>query len=109
MSVRAKFLGMVDVLMRIPPLFLLDEILKMNLNDYPPPPPPSNLVILAVEQLNETISNNLTNGVDSAVTSSIDFYALSITLLRCLVFLIGNSLKKKKDHTQLQTHTKKKA
>jgi hypothetical protein len=25
------------------------------------------------------------------------------------VFLIGNSLKKKKDHTQLQTHTKKKA
>lgn len=86
MSVRAKFLGMVDVLMRIPPLFLLDEILKMNLNDSPS----SDLVNLAVEQFNETISNNFTDGVDSAVTSSIDFYALSVTLLRCLVFLIGN-------------------
>jgi hypothetical protein len=80
MSFRAKFLGFVDVIMRIPPLFLLDEILKMNLFENS-----SNFNNLIVE-FNDTISSNLTDG---AAVSNFDFYGLTISLFRCLVFLIG--------------------
>lgn len=31
MSVRTKVLGMVDVIMRVPPLFVIDEILKISM------------------------------------------------------------------------------
>lgn len=82
MSVRAKFLGFVDVIMRIPPLFLLDEILKMNLFESSS----QNLNNLVAE-LNDTI--NATSNVTEAASSSLDFYGLSLTLLKCLVFLTG--------------------
>jgi hypothetical protein len=84
MSLRAKFLGFVDVIMRIPPLFLLDEILKMNLFESSP----SNFNHLVAE-LNDTINNNLTSNLTDSVGTSLDFYGLSVTLFKCLVFLIG--------------------
>jgi hypothetical protein len=85
MSLRAKFLGFVDVIMRIPPLFLLDEILKMNLFEQSSQSHFNNLVA----ELNDTINNNSTSNLTDAAGSSFDFYGLTITLLRCLVFLIG--------------------
>lgn len=84
MSIRAKFLGFVDVLMRIPPLFLLDEILKMNLFESSP----TQLNYLVAE-LNDTINNNLTANATETAASNLDFYALSLTLFRLVVFLIG--------------------
>lgn len=88
MSIRAKFLGLVDVIMRIPPLFLLDEILKMSL--FESSQQISNLV---VEQLNETIINNSTaSNLTEVASVSLDFYGLSLTLFKCLVFLIGKCL-----------------
>lgn len=88
MSIRAKFLGFVDVLMRIPPLFLLDEILKMNLFESSP----TQLNYL-VSELNETISNNITANATEEAASSLDFYAFSVTLFRFVVFLIGKSIR----------------
>lgn len=84
MSIRAKFLGFVDVIMRIPPLFLLDEILKMNLFESSP----SHFNNLVAE-LNDTINSNLTSNVTDIASTSLDFYGLSVTLLKCVVFLIG--------------------
>jgi hypothetical protein len=85
MSLRAKFLGFVDVIMRIPPLFLLDEILKMNLFSQSSPTQFSQLVV----ELNDTINNNLTSNLTDSAGTSLDFYGLSVTLFKCLVFLIG--------------------
>lgn len=31
MSIRTKVLGLVDVIMRVPPLFIIDEILKLSM------------------------------------------------------------------------------
>lgn len=84
MSIRAKFLGFVDVIMRIPPLFLLDEILKMNLFESSP----SHFNTLVAE-LNETISSNITSNLTDTASGSLDIYGLSVTLFRCMVFLIG--------------------
>lgn len=84
MSIRAKFLGFVDVIMRIPPLFLLDEILKMNLFESSP----SHFNNL-VGELNETINSNLTANLTDTTSASLDFYGLSLTLFKCVVFLIG--------------------
>lgn len=83
MSIRAKFLGFVDVIMRIPPLFLLDEILKMNLFES------SSSHFNIVAELNETINNNLTANVTDFASTSLDLYGLSVTLFKCVVFLIG--------------------
>jgi hypothetical protein len=84
MSIRAKFLGFVDVIMRIPPLFLLDEILKMNLFEGSP----SHFNTLVAE-LNDTISNNITSNMTDTASGSLDIYGLSVTLFRFMVFLIG--------------------
>ncbi|CRK90241.1 CLUMA_CG003953, isoform C [Clunio marinus] len=84
MSIRAKFLGFVDVIMRIPPLFLLDEILKMNLFETSP----SHFNNLVAE-INETINSNLTTNLTDTTISSLDLYVISLTLLKCVVFLIG--------------------
>jgi hypothetical protein len=85
MSIRARFLGFVDVLMRIPPLFLLDEFLKMNvfldsdLNNN--------------DTLSSEIINNQTDAFgDSNNSSSIDFYGLSILLFKFVLFLFGKFL-----------------
>lgn len=83
MSIRAKFLGFVDVIMRIPPLFLLDEILKMNLFDS------SQLHTNLVTELNDTIISNLTSNLTEASTTSLDLYGLSMTLFKCFIFFIG--------------------
>lgn len=84
MSIRAKFLGFVDVVMRIPPLFLLDEILKMNLLE-------SSSSNLLLNRTLEQFSTNLTEQAETGETmiASIDFYASWLTLLKCLLFLLG--------------------
>lgn len=79
MSIRAKFLGLVDVIMRIPPLFLLDEILKMNLFDTN-----NNIVNRTIEL------SNFTEPFPQGTSSySPDFYWTWIALLKCIIFLLG--------------------
>ena len=85
MSIRARFLGFVDVIMRIPPLFLLDELLKLNVlfeNSR-------QLENFENSDLNETLSAQ--NQTD-AFTSSIDIYGISLLFFKCLLFLIGECL-----------------
>ena len=85
MSIRARFLGFVDVIMRIPPLFLLDELLKLNVlfeNSR-------QLKNFENSDLNETLSAQ--NQTD-AFTSSIDIYGISLLFFKCLLFLIGECL-----------------
>lgn len=81
MSIRAKFLGFVDVIMRIPPLFLLDEILKMNLFE-------SSSSHLLLNRTLEQFSSNLTE-TETGEAMIIDFYASWLTLLKCLIFMLG--------------------
>lgn len=84
MSMRAKFLGFVDVIMRIPPLFLLDEILKMSLFENS-----SSHFNNLVAEFNETINSNLTTNLTETTSASLDFYAISLTVFKCAIFLIG--------------------
>lgn len=80
MSIRAKFLGFIDVIMRIPPLFLLDEILKMNLFEN-----------ITSTQLKSTIINETILNQTESIGSSIDLQGFSIALFKCIIFLIGKS------------------
>lgn len=91
MSIRAKFLGFLDVMMRIPSLFLLDEILKMNLfNESSSSTQLGNFTNL--DTLNDTIIDDMSLNQTDALANSIDFYGLSITLFKCIIFLIGKLL-----------------
>lgn len=86
MSIRAKFLGLIDVVLRIPPLFLLDEILKMNIffdNT-------SQLDNFENSNINKTLADEIaSNSTDSLISSSIDFYGLSWILAKIVLFLFG--------------------
>jgi hypothetical protein len=88
MSIRAKFLAWVDVLMRVAPLFLLDEILKMNLfNENSSSTQLGNLTNF--DTINDTIGADTALNQTELIASTFDFYGLSITLFKCLIFLIG--------------------
>lgn len=88
MSIRARFLGFVDVLMRIPPLFLLDEFLKMNVFFES-----STKNILENSDFNESLASEINNNqTDAFASSSIDIYGLSILLFKFLLFLFGKFL-----------------
>lgn len=85
MSIRARFLGFVDVIMRIPPLFLLDELLKLNVffeNSR-------QFENLENSDLNETLSSLSSQNQTDAFESSIDFYGISILFFKFLLFLFG--------------------
>lgn len=90
MSIRTKILGLVDVIMRIPPLFLIDELLKINMNL----PEQNEIYFLnlfesdqAVEnELNQTASNLTDPLIDE---NSINFYVFAVTILKCLLCLFG--------------------
>ena len=86
MSFRTKLLAFVDVVMRIPPLFLLDEILKLNMS-LPPSENSENNNNFFIDALNET-TDNLTN-TTTEEQSNINFYIFAITALKCLCCLIG--------------------
>lgn len=77
--------------MRIPPLFLLDEILKMNL--FNENLNSTQLGSYTNLDINDTILNSSStlNQTDSIV-SNIDFHGLSITLFKCVIFLIGKKV-----------------
>lgn len=85
MSLRARFLGLIDVVLRIPPLFLLDEILKMNLffeNS-------SSQENVENSILNDTLGNEIASNQTESYTASIDFYGLSWIFFRFILFLLG--------------------
>lgn len=85
LSIRARFLGLVDVFLRIPPLFLLDEILKMNIffeNS-------SQLENLDNSNLNQSFADQIASNQTESFTSSIDFYGLSLILFKFILFLLG--------------------
>lgn len=86
MSVRTKILALLDTLMRIPPLFIIDEILK-NYNN--------NFVLF------ESSSNFITNNHDQNLNSTeelkdinievtnINLYILLVFIFKSLLCLIG--------------------
>lgn len=84
MSLRARFLGLIDVVLRIPPLFLLDEILKMNVF-FENSSQQEN-------SFNETLADEISSNSTETFTASIDFYGLSWILLKFILFLLGKSI-----------------
>lgn len=94
MSVRTKVLGMVDVIMRVPPLFVIDEILKISMG-------------LTTASLNDIAGNqqqainSTTAAIDSLSESdsiidhlsemdSQEFYKIMpLTVLKFLICLVG--------------------
>lgn len=89
MSVRTKILGMVDVLMRVPPLFVIDEILKISMGI---PMLPSD--IDNKDPTNETIFSPTVDIFDESDNSdNVDFHkGLTLTSLKFITCLIGNIL-----------------
>lgn len=84
-SLRARFLGLIDVVLRIPPLFFLDEILKMNVffeNS-------SSQENVENSILNDTLGNDIASNQTESYTTSIDFYGISWIFLRFILFLLG--------------------
>jgi hypothetical protein len=73
----------------MPPLFLLDEILKMNLFNENSSSTQLASFTNSLE-LNDTNSDLLSSlNQTESLSGNIDLYGLSVTLLKCLVFLIG--------------------
>lgn len=71
--VRTKVLGLVDVIMRVPSLFIIDEILKisMGLPNSSSPPPTQSAATAAVTS-SESLVNLTVNATVSAATNMLD-------------------------------------
>lgn len=112
--VRTKVLGLVDVIMRVPSLFIIDEILKisMGLPNSSSPPPTQSAATAAVTSseslVNLTVNASVsvaTNMLDAAAAAAggigspedslkddIEFYKfISLTTLKFLLCLFGKS------------------
>lgn len=92
MSVRTKVLGLVDVIMRVPPLFIIDEILKISMGI----PAQTNLGSSTtgselLKELNlSSIDQIVKNVTENPFNDEIDFYkVLSLTTLKFIVCLFG--------------------
>lgn len=88
MSVRTKILGMVDVIMRVPPLFVIDEILKISMG-IPMLPSDTDTKDTTNETLfSTTIDDNLFDESDNS--DNVDFHkGLTLTSLKFITCLIG--------------------
>lgn len=90
MSIRLRVLGLLDVILRVPPLFVIDEILKISMG--------LGHLTFEDEKRNYT-TNVLTNGTDNIdhveseinyISDSSEFYKfLSLTTLKFLTCLLG--------------------
>lgn len=94
MSVRTKVLGLVDVIMRVPPLFIIDEILKISMGIPNANNTNSGPVSVASELLTESnlssIDRIIKNSTENPFNDEIDFYkVLSLTTLKFIVCLFG--------------------
>lgn len=82
MSVRTKVLGLVDVIMRVPPLFVIDEILKIGMGL------PNSFSIMDIE--NATISGTNNDSDSNLLYNSSEIqHILSITTLKFLICVLG--------------------
>lgn len=101
MSMRTKVLGMVDVMMRVPPLFVIDEILKISMGL-----PTATNIIDAVAGISPEGMGGMNTGSAASVADAInatdhlhvldpnadasEFYkVLSWTTLKIVTCLIG--------------------
>lgn len=102
MSVRTKVLGFVDVLMRVPPLFLIDEILKISLsfsNTFEQHQNSNSLV------KNGSAENGgaptIAEGFNTVSDEDPDFYKfLSVTTIKFIICLIGKKTNNTFDPTK---------
>lgn len=127
--VRTKVLGLVDVIMRVPSLFIIDEILKISMGLPSSSTPPSaqtaagaagstsHAEMLVNLTLNATAA--VANAMDAATTApgaigspedslkdDIEFYKfISLTTLKFLLCLFGKSLNQNRRQRSLMTMT----
>lgn len=87
MSVRTKILGMVDVIMRVPPLFVIDEILKISMG-IPMLPSDSDKELSNQTLFTTEEAENLFD--ESGGSDTVDFpKGLTLTSLKFITCLIG--------------------
>lgn len=113
MSFRTRVLGMVDVFMRVPPLFVIDEILKISMGfptmtitiTRPSVSSPNHgvgdidesmldsFVNGAFEAINETLNATMGDAATAAVDLAPEDYfkVLSLTTLKFFACLVGES------------------
>lgn len=95
MSVRTKVLGLVDVLMRVPPLFIIDEILKISMgipaaNNTNSGSTTNESSEFLTESNLSSIEQIIKNSTENPFNDEIDFYqVLSLTTLKFIVCLFG--------------------
>lgn len=94
MSLRLRVLGLLDVLLRVPPLFVIDEILKISMG--------LGHLTFEDEKRNYTTNAAPANGTDDVgrieseinyISDASEFYKfLSLTTLKFLICLLGEFL-----------------
>uniref|UniRef100_A0A1L8DSR7 Putative e3 ubiquitin ligase n=2 Tax=Nyssomyia neivai TaxID=330878 RepID=A0A1L8DSR7_9DIPT len=88
MSVRTRLLGLIDVLMRVPPLFVIDEILKIQMGLATSSM--SSPVSTIVENVDNITVENRTDDMQRLVHEEIEFYkVISITTIKFFMCLLG--------------------
>lgn len=70
--VRTKVLGLVDVIMRVPSLFIIDEILKISMGLPNSSSPPTQTATTAAVTSSESLVNLTVNATVSAATNMLD-------------------------------------
>lgn len=77
MSVRTKVLGLVDVILRVPPLFVIDGLLKISMG-------------LPTAEVDSNPINMTTSQIQNAIEDDQEFYRiLSLTTLKFIACLLG--------------------
>lgn len=85
MSLRTKILGLVEILLRVPPLFVIDEILKIGLGL-------SELTEYDLTEFEEKLDDNTFNYSTSVHYDPTFYRFIAISLARLLLSTLGKSV-----------------
>lgn len=86
MSFRSRVLGLLEVALRVPPLFVIDEILKIGLgiSDF------SEHELSNFDEKSDTLQGNTYNDTTNSNFNNIIIYRLVfITILRLVLSILG--------------------
>lgn len=83
MSLRTKILGLVEILLRVPPLFVIDEILKIGLGL-------TEITEYDLSEFEEKLDDNAFNFSSGSVPYDPTFYRfILISLVRLVLSTVG--------------------
>lgn len=82
-SLRERILSFADVIMRVPPLFIIDELLRISLGL-----PNDNIVLESTENSFKTINVGIVNSISAVTTDSFLMEQFDLTRFAYKTYLI---------------------